>query len=90
MPTRTVPVPGTAHPNPAIERIDIMGGLFSSPEPPPPPEPPADDPAEKEREARLEAIARRRRGREGTIETGPTGVLAEAPDQPAGKTKLGE
>jgi len=71
-----------------------MGGIFSSPAPPPPPPPPpAEDPEEKEREARLEAIARRRRGRSGTIETSAKGALA--PANPAasaagGKTKLGE
>lgn len=53
-----------------------MGSLFSSPKmravaPPPP----ADDTAaQAETEERLRAIARRRRGRLGTIATTPTGV----------------
>lgn len=83
-----------------------MGGLFSSPEPPAPVSAPisepapldtetadaetADDPEESAREARLESIARRRRGRTGTIKTSATGALAPAPGAQAGKTKLGE
>ncbi|MBO6518703.1 MAG: hypothetical protein JJ900_11755 [Rhodospirillales bacterium] len=55
-----------------------MGGFFSPPAPAPlPPPPPAPDPAADERERRLEAIERRRRGRAGTIATSERGVLEE-------------
>ncbi|MBP5858459.1 hypothetical protein KAJ83_15670 [Marivibrio halodurans] len=82
-----------------------MGGIFSSPEPPAPAPASApssepapldldaetnDDPEESAREARLESIARRRRGRTGTIKTSATGALAPIPGAQAGKTKLGE
>ena len=68
-----------------------MGGLFSSPSPPAQePTPAPKDPEEAEREARLEAIARRRRGRSGTIKTSASGTLAPAPGEQTDKTKLGE
>lgn len=55
-----------------------MGGFFSAPSAPPlSPPPPATDPAEDERERRLEAIERRRRGRAGTIVTSERGVLED-------------
>ncbi len=55
-----------------------MGGFFSPPSPAPlPPPPPAPDPAADERERRLDAIERRRRGRAGTIATSDRGVLEE-------------
>ncbi len=54
-----------------------MGGLFSAPSPPPPPPlPTADDSAAQEDERRREAIARKRRGRRGTIATSPRGLLS--------------
>ena len=67
-----------------------MGGIFSAPSPPPPPPPPPPDPTEDPAVARKELIARRRRGRAGTIETSFRGVLQ--PRQPAGgrKSLLGE
>ena len=83
-----------------------MGGVFDSPDPPPAPPPaPApepEDPEDEAREARLEAIARRRRGREDTIETGHSGVAPSFglgdPDDPQAasrdgfgrKTRLGD
>lgn len=71
-----------------------MSGMFSSPAPPPPPPmPEVKDPAEAERENRLEALERRRRGRSGTVETGFRGVLNSGPatdGNATGKTRLGE
>lgn len=69
-----------------------MGGVFSSPAPPspPPPEPEPENTEAEERKARLEAIARRRRGRQGTIETSPAGALRKASPFQSGKTRLGE
>lgn len=53
-----------------------MGGFFSPPSAPalPPPPPPVDTGAE-ERQRRVEAIERRRRGRAGTVATSERGVL---------------
>lgn len=70
-----------------------MGGLFgSTPAPAPPaPEPtPADDSAEKERQERIEALVRRRRGREATIATSPRGLLDMTDWLPRRKSLLGE
>ncbi len=81
-----------------------MGGVFDSPDPPPAPAPPPEpeDSEDDAREARLEAIARRRRGREDTIETGHAGAaprfgLGGNPEPTAaqavgfgGKTNLGD
>ncbi len=74
-----------------------MGSLFSSPKMPAPlPAPVEDNTEESETEARLRAIARRRRGRLGTIVTAPTGVrftsAAAAPRRAliGLKTRLGE
>ncbi|MGE5502960.1 MAG: hypothetical protein ACM31L_00925 [Actinomycetota bacterium] len=68
-----------------------MGGLFggSPPSPPPAPTPPpAPDPEEEARQQRLDAIARNRRGRLGTIATSDAGVLD--PVGQVGKNLLGE
>ncbi len=57
-----------------------MSGLFGSPPPSPPPPPAplpvleAPDPDEEKRKARLEALRRRRRGRQGTIRTSARGL----------------
>ena len=71
-----------------------MGALFSSPkiESPPPP-PAAGDPdkaAAAERAERLKALARRLRGRAGTVATGPRGILRLAADAPRRRSLLGE
>jgi hypothetical protein len=70
-----------------------MGSMFSavpsaSPPPPPPP-PPLPDPEVERREARIKAMLRRRRGRQGLLSTGERGVLTASnlPDQT--QTKLG-
>ncbi|MEQ8695124.1 MAG: hypothetical protein RLT05_01030, partial [Bauldia litoralis] len=69
-----------------------MGALFSSPKAPTPPPPRIEtlDPDAETREARLEALARRRRGRGGTILTSERGLLRAhgVPRQP--KRLLGE
>ena len=69
-----------------------MGGIFSAPKPPPPPVPlPAPpDPEIEARKQRLEALDRRRRGRDGTIETSARGVLSESAVPAAKKTLFGE
>lgn len=74
-----------------------MGGFFSSPSTPPPAPPPPPDTGEDERQRRLDAIERRRRGRAGTIATSERGVLEERSDTSATaasasplKDKLGE
>ena len=68
-----------------------MGGLFgSAPTPPPPPPVPADDTAEKERQERIDALIRRRRGRETTIATSPRGLLDVTGWLPRRKSLLGE
>lgn len=69
-----------------------MGGLFGSAPPPPPPLPPqpTDDAAAKERQERIDALLRRRRGREATIATSPRGLLAAADWMPRRKSLLGE
>jgi hypothetical protein len=68
-----------------------MGGIFSAPSPPPPPAPlPAPEPLEDPAVARREMLARRRRGRAGTIATSDRGILR--PRQPTDRRKslLGE
>jgi hypothetical protein len=69
-----------------------MGSIFSSAPsapPPPPPPPPLPDPEVERREARIKAMLRRRRGRQGLLATGERGVLTASvlPDQT--QTKLG-
>lgn len=77
-----------------------MGGIFSPPSPPsyqpaPMPDPQASQAevdakvAERDRQNRLEEIARRRRGRSGTVTTGWTG-LSRLAIQNSGKTRFGE
>ena len=73
-----------------------MGGILSSPKAPAPP--PLPDPgieaeklANEEREARLEDIKRRRRGRAGTVNTAWVGAqLSENSGTDTGKKLLGE
>jgi len=69
-----------------------MGGIFSAPKPPPPAPlpPPPPDPSEEERKWRIESLERRRRGRDGTIETSARGVLSENSAPAAKKTLFGE
>jgi len=68
-----------------------MGAIFSSPKPPPIPEPPPlPDPDAQDRERRLEALERRRRGRTGLIATSPRGLLSTKNSGSSGKTLLGE
>ncbi len=73
-----------------------MGGMFSSPKPTAPP--PLPDPKieedkldAEEREARLDDIKRRRRGRAGTVNTSWKGAqLQQNPGESSGKELLGE
>lgn len=70
-----------------------MGGFFSpkTPAPAPAPPPAAEDPDAKDRERRLEALERRRRGRAGLVRTSERGLLNEtASGAGAGKTLLGD
>ncbi|MDX9863104.1 MAG: hypothetical protein RBS99_19520 [Rhodospirillales bacterium] len=69
-----------------------MGGLFGSvPAPPPPPPPePVDDTAARQRRERIEALVRRRRGREATVATSSRGLLEAADWVPRRKSLLGE
>ena len=69
-----------------------MGSFFSTPtSPAPPPLPTIADPEVKEREQRLEALERRRRGRDGLITTSARGLLAEGnQDAAQPKTLLGD
>jgi hypothetical protein len=73
-----------------------MGGLIN---PPPPPSPkPAPAPvatstksvAQADRQRRLDALARQRAGRAGTIVTSPRGVLIPSDWAPERKSLLGE
>jgi hypothetical protein len=73
-----------------------MGSMFASapsPPPPPPPPPPAPpplpDPEVARREARIKAMLRRRRGRQGLLATGERGVLTASVLPEATQTKLG-
>lgn len=68
-----------------------MGALFGSiPDDPLPPPPPEADPAAEEAKARKESLERRRRGRQGFIETSTRGVLQPRNAAPARRTLLGE
>ena len=68
-----------------------MGSFLSPPKPPaPPPLPAIPDPEAKERELRLEALERRRRSRDGLINTSSRGLLAENSKEAQPKTLLGD
>ncbi len=68
-----------------------MGSIFSSPKPPAITEPPPlPDTEAQDRERRLEALERRRRGRNGLITTSPRGLLTPNRTGTSGKTLLGE
>ncbi len=71
-----------------------MGTLFAPPSPPPPiqvPKLPAPaDPDAAEREQRLAAVERLRRGRRATVKTSARGLLATNDTTPGRKTLLGE
>lgn len=67
-----------------------MGGIFSSPSPPPLPPLPPIEPVEDPAVARKELIARRRRGRAGTIKTSERGVLSALRTVGGRKSLLGE
>jgi len=58
--------------------------------PMPAPEPYVDEAAEEEKQARIDAVERRRSGRAGTIKTSDRGLLRLADDAPKKKTLLGE
>lgn len=64
-----------------------MGGTSSAPPPAPAP---VDNSAEEEKQARVEALERRRRGRSGTIHTSARGLIRKKEDQSQKKTLLGE
>jgi hypothetical protein len=70
-----------------------MGGFLPSPSPSAPSLPsPAPEPdlKEVERQSRLDALARKRRGLAGTITTSPRGLLALSDWAPKRKSLLGE
>lgn len=68
-----------------------MGGLFSAPSPPSlPPSKPLPDPGLEEEKRRRDMIARKRRGRHGTIATSPRGLLALSDVAPHRPSLLGE
>lgn len=67
-----------------------MGALFAPPDPPSLPPAAVPDPEAERRAERLRALERRRRGRLGTILTGPRGILDLAAAAPARKNLLGE
>lgn len=67
-----------------------MGGLTSSAPPPQPVvEPTIDTAADAEREARIDGVARRRRGRAATIKTSERGLMGTTSIKPT-KELLGE
>jgi hypothetical protein len=70
-----------------------MGGFLPSPSPSAPSTPsPAPEPdlKEIERQSRLDALARKRRGLAGTVTTSPRGLLALSDWAPKRKSLLGE
>lgn len=70
-----------------------MGGLINSPSPPsskPAPTPPAEDTEQADRQRRVDALARQRAGRAGTIVTSPRGLLMTSDWVPTRKSLLGE
>lgn len=69
-----------------------MGSMFASAPsapPPPPPPPPLPDPEVERREARIKAMLRRRRGRQGLVSAGERGVLTASVLPEQTQTKLG-
>lgn len=68
-----------------------MGSVFKAPKPAKLPAPaPTVDPDEKERQLRLETLARIRRGRAGTIATSPRGLLVVSDLNANRKSLLGQ
>jgi hypothetical protein len=72
-----------------------MGGFLPSPSPSPsapslPSPAPGPDLKEVERQNRLDALARKRRGLAGTVSTSPRGLLALTDWAPKRKSLLGE
>lgn len=71
-----------------------MGGFLPSPSAPSAPSTPSPAPEpdlkEVERQSRLDALARKRRGLAGTITTSPRGLLALSDWAPKRKSLLGE
>lgn len=72
-----------------------MGGLINPPSPPsskPTPTPPAQDQdtEQADRQRRVDALARQRAGRAGTIVTSPRGLLMTSDWVPTRKSLLGE
>ena len=71
-----------------------MGSLFAAPKQaapaPLPPLPIEEDGDEAERKRRLDALARKRRGRAGLIKTSARGLLSEVSKAQINKNLLGE
>jgi hypothetical protein len=70
-----------------------MGGLINPPSPPsskPAPTPRPQDAEQADRQRRLDALARQRAGRAGTIATSPRGLLIPSDWAPTRKSLLGE
>jgi hypothetical protein len=71
-----------------------MGGFLPSPSAPSAPSTPSPAPEpdlkEIERQSRLDALARKRRGLAGTVTTSPRGLLALSDWAPKRKSLLGE
>jgi len=74
-----------------IEKEKMMGGLLGSPSPPPlPVELPPDNTAAEEEVRRKDLLARKRRGRRGTIATSNRGLLSLSDNASKRKSLLGE
>jgi len=69
-----------------------MGGILSNPSAPPamPTPAPLPDYGAEDRQARLDAVDRRRRGRSGTVATSDRGLVRQNANAPHKKTLLGE
>jgi len=68
-----------------------MGSLMSSPSAPPMPAPePLPDYGAEDKQARLDAMDRRRRGRAGTVTTSDRGLVRQNANATQKKTLLGE
>jgi hypothetical protein len=72
-----------------------MGGLINPPSPPsskptPTPTPLPQDVEQADRQRRVDALARQRAGRAGTIVTSPRGLLLTSDWVPTRKSLLGE